>query len=224
MDIESRLEEGISLHQSGELQQAELIYQQILQFNPENAEAYYFMSMIAHQIGKNKVAIELIQKAVEVDYIDNIFSQPETKNCHPLFMNTQNKFADDLKDGGKLEYAIYAYYKSIKMNPGNINAYNNLGNTLRDQGQLEQAVLAYKSALKINPKDDEIHNNLGNILLEQRKLDEATNVYRHALTLNPRNPQIYSNLGVALKMQGEFHEAATIYQESLNMDYYFYYY
>ena len=135
MDIESRLEEGISLHHAGKLQQAELIYQQILQFDPENAEAYYFMGMIAHQIGKNKVAIELIQKAVEVDYIDNIFSQPETKNYHPLFMNTQNKFADDLKDGGKLEYAIYAYYKSIKMNPGNINAYNNLGNTLRDQGK-----------------------------------------------------------------------------------------
>ena len=38
MDTESKLQEGIELHRNGQLQQAELIYQQILQVNPENAE------------------------------------------------------------------------------------------------------------------------------------------------------------------------------------------
>ena len=67
MDIESRLEEGISLHQSGKLQQAELIYQQILQFDPENAEVHNLLGLIAYQVGKLQIATELINQAIELE-------------------------------------------------------------------------------------------------------------------------------------------------------------
>ena len=221
--IKDELQKGITFHRKGQLHQAELRYQKTLQIHPKNAEAYYFMSMIAHQIGKHNVAIELIKRAIEVDNKHTVFFHSGTEICpSPFeinfdFTEIQNNFADDLKEQGQLEYAIYAYYKSIEMNSDNINAYNNLGNTLRDQGKLEQAILAYRRALKINPRDDDIHNNLGNVLLERGELNEATNVYRHALTINPENSQVYSNLGVTLKKQGKFNEAVTIYQKSLEI-------
>ena len=223
IEIKDELQKGITFHRKGQLHQAELRYQKTLQIHPKNAEAYYFMSMIAHQIGKHNVAIELIKRAIEVDNKHTVFFHSGTEICpSPFeinfdFKEIQNNFADDLKEQGQLEYAIYAYYKSIEMNSDNINAYNNLGNTLRDQGKLEQAILAYRRALKINPRDDDIHNNLGNVLLERGELNEATNVYRHALTINPENSQVYSNLGVTLKKQGKFNEAVTIYQKSLEI-------
>ena len=222
-EIKEELQKGITYHWKGLLQQAELIYQKILRAHPQNADAYYLISMIAHQIGKYDVAIELINKALEADNKHLVFLQSEIELCHyPFkinvgFTNIQNNFADDLKEQGQLEYAIYAYYKSIEMNPDNINAYNNLGNTLRDQGKLEQAALAYKKALEMNPQDDDIHSNLGNILQEQGELNEAINIYHRALTINPKNSQVYSNLGVTLKKQGKFNEAVTIYQKSLEI-------
>ena len=45
MDTESKLQEGIGLHQSGQLQKAELIYQQILQVTPENAEVLHLLGL-----------------------------------------------------------------------------------------------------------------------------------------------------------------------------------
>ena len=65
MDTESRLQEGISLHQAGKLQQAELIYQQILQVNPENAEVLNLLGLIAYQVGKYDLAINLINQAID---------------------------------------------------------------------------------------------------------------------------------------------------------------
>ena len=65
-EIKDELQKGITFHRKGQLHQAELRYQKTLQIHPQNAEAYYFMSIIAHQIGKYNVAIELIKKAKSI--------------------------------------------------------------------------------------------------------------------------------------------------------------
>ncbi|MCS5609710.1 MAG: tetratricopeptide repeat protein, partial [Candidatus Poribacteria bacterium] len=67
MDTESKLQEGIELHRNGQLQQAELIYQQILQVNPENAEVLHLLGTIAHQVEKYDLSINLINQAIEID-------------------------------------------------------------------------------------------------------------------------------------------------------------
>ena len=67
MDTEPKLQEGIALHQNGQLQPAELIYQQILQVNPQNAEVLHLLGTIAHQVEKYDLAINLINQAIEID-------------------------------------------------------------------------------------------------------------------------------------------------------------
>ena len=73
MNTESRLQEGISLHQEGKLDQAELIYQQILQVNPENAEVLHLLGMIAYQVEKYDLAVNLINQAIEIDNSQPVF-------------------------------------------------------------------------------------------------------------------------------------------------------
>src|SRR5208283_4209146 len=56
-----------SHHQKGELLQAEAIYCEVLRLEPKNADALHLLGWIAHQVGKNEAAIELIEKAIAVN-------------------------------------------------------------------------------------------------------------------------------------------------------------
>ena len=48
-NIEKDLQRAIDLHQTGKLQQAELIYQQILQTHPQHSTALHLLGVIAYQ-------------------------------------------------------------------------------------------------------------------------------------------------------------------------------
>ena len=55
---------AVQHHQAGNLQQAEQIYRQILQVDANQADALHFLGLIAHQVGKNDIAIDYITKAI----------------------------------------------------------------------------------------------------------------------------------------------------------------
>ena len=67
MDIETKLDQASALHQAGQFSQAEKIYQRILVDDPQNAEALYLLGFIVHQVGRHKVAVDLITHAMERD-------------------------------------------------------------------------------------------------------------------------------------------------------------
>ena len=89
MDTESKLQEGIGLHQSGQLQKAELIYQQILQVTPENAEVLHLLGIIAYQVEKYDLAINLISQAIEITPDQSSFF-----NNFGLTLQKQEKFGN----------------------------------------------------------------------------------------------------------------------------------
>jgi protein O-GlcNAc transferase len=54
-------------HQAGRLQAAEQIYRQILQTQPNHAEAIHFLGVIAHQVGQHETAMEYISRAIALN-------------------------------------------------------------------------------------------------------------------------------------------------------------
>src|SRR5512134_1269713 len=57
---------AIEYHQAGRLPQAEAIYQQVLQMQPDHPDALHLLGLIAHQVGKNEIAVMLISKAISL--------------------------------------------------------------------------------------------------------------------------------------------------------------
>ena len=53
-------------HNAGRLSQAEGIYQQIVQDDPNQPVALNLLGMISHQVGKNDIAVDLITKALSI--------------------------------------------------------------------------------------------------------------------------------------------------------------
>ena len=203
MDIEQKLQEAIVFHQSGQLQRAEQIYQQVLQISPRNADALNLLGFLAYQVGRCEVAANLIAKAIEVDSKQYIF-----------FIN----LGLVRQEQGELDKSIEAYHKAIEINPNDARIYYNLGAAQKKQGKLDNAIQTYQQAIEINPDDAEIYNSLGTTLQKQEKLDQAIQVYHRALEINSSYSEAFYNLGLALQEQGELDQAIQAYHRALEIN------
>ncbi len=189
-------------HQAGRLHQAELIYRQILQQEPNHPDALHLLGAIARQAGKKELAVDLIDRAINA------------KPTEPVYYNSKGLV---LRDLGKLDEAIACYREAIGLGSEYSEAYYNLANILQIQGKLDEAIVNYKYALAFNPGDAEAQNNMGNALLSQGKLSEAVASYRGALAIRPNHVEALGNLGNALLAQGNSDDAITAYQHALKL-------
>jgi len=108
---------------------------------------------------------------------------------------------------GKLQDALLANERALKLSLNDAEVYNHLGITLKELGKLNEAGASYKNAIAINPDLAEAHYNLGNTLKELGKLEDAESSYRKAITLKPDYAEAHSNLGVTQQELGQLEEA-----------------
>jgi protein O-GlcNAc transferase len=187
-------------HQAGQLTQAEAIYRQILQQQPDHPDALYLLGLIADQTGNTAIAIELYR---------------ETLNIKPDYAEAHQRLGLVLKNQGKLNEAIVCYREALALEPGSVDAHHNLGLALAIQGRLDEAADSYRNALIFRPDSVETLSNLGIVLRDQGKLDEAIESYQQALTIKPDSADTLCNLANALRDQGKPDEAIASFRNAL---------
>jgi len=198
--LNSRFDLAVRHHRSGQLQEAEQLYRQILSQQPKHINALQNLGLIAHQTGRNDVAVDLIRRAIALN---------------PNYAEAHSNLGNVLKDTGQLDEAIAAYRQAIALNPNLLGAYSNLGNALADKGQIDEAVAVYRQSIALNPNFPKAHNNLGTALKEKGQLDEAIAAYRQAIILDPHYTEAHSNLGNALKDKGDVDEAIAAHRQAI---------
>ena len=196
------LQQAISHQQAGELQRAALIYQQILEAEPDHADANHLLGLIAHQSGDNLSAAKLISKAIETNPGQPIYY------CNLGIIKMALQQWDD---------AINVFHAILQSGSGDAKTYFNLAIALEEKGQLDEAITAYNSALSLNADDTETLNRLGNVYSQVNRLEEARAIYNRALEINPSSVATLNNLGIALKDHGQLNESITAYQRALHI-------
>lgn len=200
--IARSVQTALEHHQAGRLPQAEAIYQQILQAEPNHPGALHFLGVIAHQVGKNEVAVELIGNAL-------LFK--------PNYAEAHNNMGRALQEQGEVDEAIKHFRLAFSLQPGYADAHYNLGNALKDQCKFDEAINHYRKALSHNPDFAEAHNNLGRALQEQGNLSEAAKHFQKMLSIKPGVADAHNNLGAVLQAQGKFGEAVGHYHRALTL-------
>ena len=197
LTIQQSIDLAAQHHKEGRLSQAETAYQRILESDPNQPIALHLLGVVAHQTGKNDVAVDLITRAIAID--------PDLPEAH-------SNLGTALRDLGNLEEAVTSYHKALALKPDYADAHNNLGNALKDLGKPEEAVASYHKALNLKPDLAEAHNNLGNALRDLGKPEEAISSYQKALNLKPDYVNAHNNLGLALRELGRLEDALQIFQ------------
>ena len=197
LTIQQSIDLATQHHKGGRLSQAKTAYQRILESDPNQPIALHLLGVVAHQTGKNDVAIDLITRAITID--------PDLPEAH-------SNLGTALRDLGNLEEAVTSYHKALALKPDYADAHNNLGNALKDLGKPEEAVASYHKALNLKPDLAEAHNNLGNALRDLGKPEEAISSYQKALNLKPDYVNAHNNLGLALRELGRLEDALQIFE------------
>jgi tetratricopeptide (TPR) repeat protein len=183
-----RLFDQAALHQrSGDWEQAEQLYRQILRVDPANAEAHHRLGLVTQKIGTREAGVALIRQAIALD---------------PVQAAYHANLGVALHKQGQLAEAIASYREALRLDPQFADALSNLGIALKDQGQLDEAAACIRQALGLDPAHVNALNNLGVVLRAQGRLDEAIACYRQALLLQPDNAAAQANLDHALREQG----------------------
>ncbi|MCY2953313.1 MAG: tetratricopeptide repeat protein [Planctomycetota bacterium] len=184
------------------LADAESIGQQILQQHPGNANALHLLGMVAHETGRNGLAVELVAKAIAAE---------------PQVPDFQNNFGNILAKLGAFDQAIASFRKAIALRPNYTEAYNNLGNALSQQDKGEEALAAYRKAIELNPRYLDAYGNLGHACRKLGRLDEAAGSFRNVLELAPDHAEAHANLGLALQDQGHLDQAIVAFDKAIEL-------
>jgi tetratricopeptide (TPR) repeat protein len=200
--IDQAIQIALKHQHARRLPEAEAIYRQILAHDPKHAQATHYLGLIARQMGRNDVAVDLIRRAISLGASD-----PEA----------HNNLGTALADLGKHDEAIEAYRRSIALRPGYASAYSNLGSTLREKGRHVEAIAAYRQAITSRPSMAELHYNLGVASCDAGEVEEAIAACRQAIALNPGLAEAYCVLGNALKGRGDRDEAIAAYRQAIQL-------
>ena len=115
--MQAEFNQALALHQQGKLADAERIYSEVLQQQPNHFDALHLLGVIAVQTRRTERGIELITKAIELN--------AEVASAH-------NNLGFALQDLKRSEEALASYDKAIALNADYAEAYNNRGNALGD--------------------------------------------------------------------------------------------
>jgi hypothetical protein len=129
--------DALGHHRAGRLSEAEQIYRQALEVQPDNADCMHLLGMVAFQSARNADAAELISKAISIH-----------KTAASYHSNLGNVFQAD----GRLDDAEACYRTALDLKPGQAEVYLNLGHVLKAQGRVDSALTCYRQCLFLKPE------------------------------------------------------------------------
>ena len=183
-----RLAQATALHQSGELDRAQSIYQDFLTEQPEHPEALHLLGVIALQQQRAQHAIDLMDRAIAL--------APERSD----FVSNRGLAWQAL---GQHQHALRDFARAAALDPASASAQYNLGTAQQHLQQHALALQSYDRALALAPEFADAWVNSGVALQELTQWERALQCYAKALQVAPDHANAHSNQGVALHALGQ---------------------
>jgi predicted O-linked N-acetylglucosamine transferase (SPINDLY family) len=234
--ISEALAIAVAHHQAGRLDLAEEIYRRVLAAEPNQADAWHLLGVIAHQTGNQERASECLLRAIDLDggqaiyhnNLGNVLTKlgawDEAVACYRRALELQPDYAQAhcnlglaLKHWRAFGEALACFRRAVELAPGDAKFHMALGAALKEHGALDEAIACYQRAVALQPAFAEAYNNLGNAYREQGKFDQAVAAFRRAIELKPDWAEMHNNLGNAYLAIGSPAEAATCLRRALQL-------
>ena len=198
--LQAKFMEATVAHQQGKLADAERIYGDILQQQPNHFDALHRLGVIAAQMGRTERAVELFRRATKL----NPTVAPAHRNLGIALVELKRP-----KD------ALVSYDRAIRLKPDYAECYNSRGLALQDLKQPAEALVAYDKAIALKPDFSEAHYNRGVTLQNLKRPAEALVAYDRAIALKSYFPEAYYNRGLALEHLKRPAEALLAYDRAI---------
>jgi Flp pilus assembly protein TadD len=189
VNIQQSLATARAERQAGRLAAARALCEQILQQEPQQADALSLLAMMAHLEGQPAAAVEQMRRAIAARPDEPVFHY----NLGTLY-----------HEQDKIDEAIDCYQQALAIKPLFAEALANLGNALRRRGDDADALAVLKQVLKLTPNSAQAHNNVGTALYKLGRIDEALAAFNRSIELKADHAKAHYNRALAWLLTGDF--------------------
>ena len=235
--INSKLQQAIQFHQSGQLNEAEKLYKELITEGNPDTSVYSSLSAALSQQGKIDEAIELLKSAsnefpndTEItlalsqaylstgDIVNSkqlinslLLRFPSLGNAHYLLGNIH------IQENNK-DQAILSFEKAIESLPQFVEAHYSLGVVLSQKGENEKAIEKWEHTIKLAPNFLPSWLNLGSLAMDQSRFEDAIRYLDQVLSFDPEHFSAIKMKGMTLHAMGEIDDALELYLKIHNKE------
>ena len=152
------LQQALALHRQGKHDLAMQRYVAILQGDPNNTDALYYVAVLAIQEGQIDEGIKVVRRALEV-------GGPQARLHNLMGQAHLRKNQDD--------DALAAFGQAIATDGNFADAYGNRGTVYGAKGDHDRAISDYSEAIRLDPKLTAAYNGRGNAYWLKSDFDRA---------------------------------------------------
>ena len=201
--IQRLLKESRLYCQSGRLEKAKLIYQDLLKSIPFHPEVLGNLGTIELKSGNTELGVKLLKQSISVD---------------PTQCNFLSNLGNGLLDLVNPNEAFFYFETALKINPYSSELHYNRARALKLLNRNEDAIEALKSSIQYNPKNYLAYMNLGFLHNEQGQFQEAIKNYNEAIEIDPNNFQLFYNRGITFENLKQYEESLKDYNHSIRLN------
>ncbi|WP_269583908.1 tetratricopeptide repeat protein [Roseibium sp. Sym1] len=166
MQIDARLQEGITAHRDGDLEAALAAYKDVLTADPDHADGLHFLGLLHFDAGKADNAVVLIRKSLEQN----------ARNAAAY-----NNLGNILKLSDKPDEALEAYVRAVEIEPRHDEAWSNINVMLEGATNNDDLLPILAEIVRLDPDNPNAWHNYGLSLMLAGHRTEAADALERCL-------------------------------------------
>jgi predicted O-linked N-acetylglucosamine transferase (SPINDLY family) len=225
------------LQQQGQLPAARLLYEEILDAEPDHFDALNAMGVLAGQSNDLQQAIRYFDRAIAVEPGNSgahcnrglalkQLHQPEAAlECFDRAVALDAKSAighysraETYRDLGRHDDAVASYDEAIAINPGFVQASYRRGLLLQQIVRLDDAIASYERVIQVKPDHFEAVTNRAFVLFALGRHAEALAGCDQALALKPEQAPLHLLRGDVLRALDRPEAALASYDRAISIN------
>jgi tetratricopeptide (TPR) repeat protein len=224
LTIEQALQQGVTAHREGKLQEAERLYRAILQSQPTHPDANHNLGVLAVSVNKDDAALPLFKTALEANpkieqfwlsYIDALIKEQQFDNAREVIQKAKKQgVARENLNTLEMQLAPTTQVNEPKL------AVQNKSLTLSEKrkklAEQKKQKKTKKQNLKIiSPSESEIKKLLEHY--QTGRYDDAEKLAISLIEQFPKHPFSWKVLGGLLRQTGRISESLVVNKKSLKL-------
>ena len=196
------LDTGLRAQNSGRMDEAARIFQQVLAADPRNVRALNTYGLFLEKTKEQSKAEEFLRRAIQYA---------------PHVLDSYVNLGFVLHSAKKFDSAIDCCQLGLKLFPGNRYLQNNLATNLHSAGKYDEAIDLLKKMIALDPSHTGARYHIGRIYMDLDDSAEAVKFFIEALQFNPNDHLSLSAAGECLLKTGRAGEALDMFDKALQL-------
>ena len=236
------LAQALDCHRAGKLQEAERLYQFVLEQKPNQSGAIHWLGVLLYQKGEMQEAAARLRQAAQLNPSSAVFHnhlglayqaigmveeakksyQTALSLCRKTLQQERSRIEANLARAVGELLSIYIergqFYYNLDDLPAAAHWDLACGNLLVEAGRDEVAKRYFLQAIALQPESSEAHYRLAEIYVREKRWEAAIASCRESLRHQDDRVDAYKLMGNAFASQQDLQSAAQCYAKALDVD------